>query len=77
MSDVFEYSSTMFRVTTNNDTIQRVREEVTSAFPELPTFSATQVLIATWIPLNETVNYPNILCHTYHYYVSLLFPYTQ
>ena len=50
LSDVYEYSSTrLFRVTTNNDTIQRVREEVASAFPELTTFSATQVLIATWI----------------------------
>ena len=57
LSDVFEYNSTrLFRVTTNNDTIQRVREEVASAFPELPTFSATQVLIATWMFLNEIVN---------------------
>ena len=61
LSDLYEYSSTrLFRVTTNNNTIQRVREEVASAFPELPTFSATQVLIATWIPLNDTVSYQNI-----------------
>ena len=37
-----------YRVTVNNDIIQRVREEVASAFPEQTPFSATQVLIATW-----------------------------
>ena len=37
-----------YRVTTNNETIQRVSEDVASAFPELTTFSATEVLIVTW-----------------------------
>ena len=37
-----------YRVTTNNETIQRVSEDVASAFPELTTFSATEVLIITW-----------------------------
>ena len=37
-----------YRVTTNNETIQRVSEDVVSAFPELTTFSATEVLIVTW-----------------------------
>ena len=37
-----------YRITTSNDIIQRVREEVASAFPEQTPFSATQVLITTW-----------------------------
>ena len=37
-----------YRVTTNNEIIQRVRDEVSNAFPELTTFSATEVFIATW-----------------------------
>ena len=37
-----------YRVTTNNETIQRVSEDVASAFPELTTFSATEMLIVTW-----------------------------
>ena len=37
-----------YRVTASNDVIQRVTEEVASAFPKLTTFSATEVLIATW-----------------------------
>ena len=59
--DLSEYfpSRLWYRVTTNNDTIQRVREEVARAFPELTTFSATQVLIATWIHDDQTVNYHN------------------
>ena len=36
------------RVTTNNETIQRVSEDVASAFPELTSFLATEVLIVTW-----------------------------
>ena len=36
------------RVTTNIETIQRVNEDVASTFPELTSFSATEVLIITW-----------------------------
>ena len=46
-TDLFE-SNVWYRVTTNNDIIQRVSEDVASAFPELTTFSATEVLIVTW-----------------------------
>ena len=52
-----------YRVTANNDVVQRVTEEVASAFPELTTFSATEVLIATWdnvgycCSANNQVNY--------------------
>ena len=42
------FGSLWYRVTTDSDVIQRIREEVTSAFPELTTFSASEVLIATW-----------------------------
>ena len=41
-------SDVWYRVTTNTDIIQRVSEDVASAFPELTTFSATEVLIVTW-----------------------------
>ena len=46
-TNVFD-SDVWYRVTTNNDIIQRVSEDVASAFPELTTFSATEVLIVTW-----------------------------
>ena len=46
-TNVFD-SDVWYRVTTNNDIIQRVSEDVASAFPELTTFSATEVLIITW-----------------------------
>ena len=42
------YGAVWYRVTTNNEIIQRVRDEVSNAFPELTTFSATEVFIATW-----------------------------
>ena len=42
------FGSLWYRVTTDSDIIERIREEVASAFPELTTFSATEVLIATW-----------------------------
>ena len=42
------------RLTTSTETIQRVNEDVASAFPELTTFSATEVLIITW----DNVGYP-------------------
>ena len=46
-TNVFD-SDVWYRRTTNNDIIQRVSEDVASAFPELTTFSATEVLIVTW-----------------------------
>ena len=42
------FGSLWYRVTADNDVIERITEEVASAFPELTTFSATEVLIATW-----------------------------
>ena len=42
------FGSLWYRLTTDSDIIERIREEVASAFPELTTFSATEVLIATW-----------------------------
>ena len=42
------YGSLWYRLTTDSDIIERIREEVASAFPELTTFSATEILIATW-----------------------------
>ena len=42
------FGSLWYRVTADSDIIQRVREELASAFPELTAFSATEVLIATW-----------------------------
>ena len=42
------FGSLWYRVTRDSDIIERIREEVASAFPELTTFSATEVVIATW-----------------------------
>ena len=42
------FGSLWYRVTTDSDIVERIREEVASAFPELTTFSATEVVIATW-----------------------------
>ena len=42
------FGSLWYRLTTDSDIIQRIREEVASAFPELTSYSATEVLIATW-----------------------------
>ena len=42
------FGSLWYRLTTDTDIIERIREEVASAFPVLTAFSATEVLIATW-----------------------------
>ena len=60
-----------YRVTTNNETIQRVSEEVATAFPELTTFSATEVLIITWDNVgydcsSEEVSFNFIITKTKH-----------
>ena len=49
-SDLFTeyYGAVWYRVTADDKIIQRVRDEVSNAFPELKTFLATKVFIATW-----------------------------
>ena len=49
-TDLVRYSDSnvWHRLTTNTETIKRVSEDVASAFPQLTTFSAIEVLIVTW-----------------------------
>ena len=77
------FGSLWYRVTRDSDVIERIKEEVASAFPELTTFSATEVVIATWdhvgyccSPSSPVRLCKNILfwnCHTILHYCCCFF----